>query len=403
MGTPESRSRPCSTLNSYVSPQPSPGFNYSPPQPLTTAPVWLFLDGGHPHSYSFDDTQTLEASFQCDPGGLCEILFNGQYYTVDFSTMQMSLYVPGGQASPGTGFQVIRHSSQPLVPQSYLRPPPPPAVIPLSTYMLTAPDSPVSSAVSSHQWEWNDSGTYRPYGLAENQMLEQAFATGRQNLSLAVGGHNYEIDLGNMHQISGAGFHRTIRRSSPRRGAPAVPARVATPILHSRPSPRPPPHSAPGFQWEWDSDSGYLPCQASVAQILENAATTGQTSCSFTFGIYSYMADLTQMTQTNTSSGKPRKIRRLPPLPARLPTAASVSPAATLAQWDWQNDSGGFQPFVPQIGQILETTAQAGQRVCNFTCGGYTYTADLSACTQTNTDSCNSRCYMGVEGRRRHL
>ncbi len=124
------------------------------------------------------------------------------------------------------------------------------------------------------------------------------------------------------------------------------------------------------IRWEYQSDSVFKPCSSEVSQTLEKAATSGKARCSFKNSIYMYIADITPMTQTNTSTGKTRAIRRVPPFPCCVRTATD--------QWYWQDDNGELNLFAPHISQILEIAAQAGQRTCDYDLGKYNASKHLA-------------------------
>jgi hypothetical protein len=70
------------------------------------------------------------------------------------------------------------------------------------------------------------------------------------------------------------------------------------------------PHRNPEWVWQFDDGPhGWKPYAAAEQRVLTRARRAGKTQLTLTSGRWQYSVDLGAMTQTNTETGKTRRLR----------------------------------------------------------------------------------------------
>ena len=144
-------------------------------------------------------------------------------------------------------------------------------------------------------------------------------------------------------------------------------------------APASPPRAEAAF-WEFELDDGrWVRYDDDAGSAVEDAyANNSRGQVGLVARGTGYHVDLALMTQTNTSSGGTRRIRRSPPGGTR---------PHVIAAWEYEDGprgSGAWRAYARTDAALVE--AHAGGQVC-LTRGSNTYFVDTVAMTQTNVDS----------------
>jgi hypothetical protein len=161
-----------------------------------------------------------------------------------------------------------------------------------------------TASPNGQQWYWQaDNGEWCPYDVQDAVNLEQQFTTDTSAIiCVSRGQYTYLIDLGEMQQTNmTTGKVRKLRRGQ------------NTSSLRCLGS---------GSIWFWeDNDGGWIkfvqgPGNDLIQKLEAAFVADPKSKLNIQIGNYSYVIDLEQMTQTNTKTGKVRRIKRAP-IPAK--------------------------------------------------------------------------------------
>jgi deltex-like protein len=166
-------------------------------------------------------------------------------------------------------------------------------------------------------WEFADDRGWRALDPGASAALERAYGAGQRVATFVPQGlsahrHTYDVDFAQMQQTNRAtGFQRRVRRCVTSGGAAAggAAASAASSVFRKRKSPGA--AVVRSVVWEWEERGRWTPYDAASSVVLENALTAGTSSAvQLQFGRTRYNVDVSALTQTNTSTGYRRQIRR---------------------------------------------------------------------------------------------
>ena len=130
--------------------------------------------------------------------------------------------------------------------------------------------------------------------------------------------------------------------------------------------------------WQNDDGTGYTPYTTDVcARLNHSFSTTPQSSLFFTVGNFMYEIDFSTMTQTNTSSGRERPVKR-------------VAKNTLNVEWYFQDDNSQYSPYTREESAEIERMFRLNASQL-LTIKGRSYTFDFIAMIQTNAHTKHSR------------
>lgn len=144
------------------------------------------------------------------------------------------------------------------------------------------------------------------------------------------------------------------------------------------------------------AEDRWADCDPLTATRLNELLASGETSVRIRARAWSYELDLTEMTQTNLSTNRTRRLRILDPYePLSVPSSewavaegGSVSGTSTIIGPRWQFQTGhGWADCDGVVRKLLEQAEAAGQTSVEFESRGFSYVLDLQRLTQTNTST----------------
>ena len=134
----------------------------------------------------------------------------------------------------------------------------------------------------------------------------------------------------------------------------------------------------PSTSWVWqnDSGSGFLPYEPDVCAKLNNVSANSE-SITLEIGLHEYSIDFSNMTQTNTVSGRSRPIKQV--------VSRRLRP-----KWFYKDDRKRYVPYTAEQSAEIEQMYQSNTpRMLEI--NHNTYTFDFTAMTQYNVITRNSR------------
>ena len=130
--------------------------------------------------------------------------------------------------------------------------------------------------------------------------------------------------------------------------------------------------------WQNDDGTGYTPYTTDMcAQLNHSFSTAPQSSRFFTVGNFMYEIDFSTMTQTNTSSGRERPVKR-------------VAKNTLNVEWYFQDDNSQYSPYTREESAEIERMFRLNASQL-LTIKGRSYTFDFIAMIQTNAHTKHSR------------
>lgn len=167
---------------------------------------------------------------------------------------------------------------------------------PMSALSVSNPTPPQTSV-----WQWYDD-SWNNYDDAIAKKLDACVLDGTLVADFNANGNGYEVDLNEMVQTNlMSNFRRRVRYLS----------------------------GSLSGKWQWDDNGDWKDYDATGSAAIQQALENN-TDYRFTYGQYEYVVNTDEMTQTNTSTQYPRRIRQVMIPPA----AASAAPAEPIEPVD---------------------------------------------------------------------